>query len=110
MTVTNDPSYDTSDWDEVEDDWDNRTQNLEPIKSVVLKWVHELYDQANAAIRYLCGDIVSSQIEELYSIEISNEEGQEIFKAALIDSANTAPFSTDILQAVARALGIGEDL
>lgn len=70
----------------------------------------ELLDDAEGAIRWLCGDIVAREVETLGDIEISNEEGQEIFKAALQVNAAEIPCPVEVTQAIARAFEVGEDL
>jgi hypothetical protein len=125
MTVTNDPYYTGHpDWDGEEcppeselvidfrdkDGEDPFAKDPEPLKSVALQWVHQLLDDANDAIRYLCGDIVAKEVEDAYDIGITNADGQEIFKSALDTGAVDAPLPPNCLQAVARAFGVGEDL
>ncbi len=68
----------------------------------------ELLEQAEEAVRWLCGDATAEQVENAYGndIDISNEEGQEIFKTALQNGAASAPFPTPVLQAIARAFGL----
>jgi hypothetical protein len=70
----------------------------------------ELLCDAEAAIRWLAGDIVASQIEEEYGIEMSAEEGQEIFKQALTSNASEFPAPASVLRSIARAFEVGEDL
>lgn len=70
----------------------------------------ELLCDAEAAIRWLSGDIVASQIEEEYGIEMSAEEGQEIFKQALTSNASEFPAPASVLRSIARAFEVGEDL
>lgn len=80
-----------------------------PNKSLV-RMQAELLCNAEAAIRWLAGDVVASQIEEKYGIEISAEEGQEIFKQALISNASEFPAPASVLRSIARAFEVGEDL
>jgi len=118
MTVTNDPYYTGHpDWDGEEcidfrdkDGEDPFAKDPEPLKSVALQWVHQLLDDANDAIRYLCGDIVAKEVEDAYDIGITNADGQEIFKSALDTGAVDAPLPPNCLQAIARAFGVVEDL
>ena len=72
----------------------------------------ELLADAESAIRWLAGEIVSITIEDSYehAIEINNSEGQEIFKAALQAGAADIPSPVEVTQAIARAFEVGEDL
>jgi hypothetical protein len=74
-----------------------------------LDWAELLYD-AEAAIRWLAGDLTASQVEEATGIEVTAEEGAEIFKVALESNAGEFPAPAVILRAIAHAFEIGNDL
>jgi hypothetical protein len=67
----------------------------------------ELLEEAEAAIRWLTGDMVAQQLEDTYELdEVPNDAGQEVFKAALLNNPDGFPAPTRVLQAIARAFGL----
>jgi hypothetical protein len=101
-------SEDYDDRDEWQDDIDPEFTD-ELTAALHLDWAELLYD-AEAAIRWLAGDLTASQVEEATGIEVTAEEGAEIFKVALESNAGEFPAPAVILRAIAHAFEIGSDL